>query len=52
MHALSLIMPCHNRAHDLVRTLQGYERQTGDAPFEIIAVDDGSSDATCELLRA
>lgn len=52
MYALSLIMPCHNRAHDLARTLQGYERQVGGAPFEIVAVDDGSSDATYERLRA
>ena len=52
MYALSLIMPCHNRAHDLARTLQGYERQAGSARFEIVAVDDGSSDGTHELLRA
>ena len=52
MHDVSLIMPCHNRAHDLARTLQGYERQAGDARFEIVAVDDGSTDATFDLLRA
>jgi glycosyltransferase involved in cell wall biosynthesis len=52
MPALSLIMPCHDRAHDLARTLQGYERQSGDAPFEIVAVDDGSTDRTHELLRS
>lgn len=52
MTALSLIMPCHNRAHDLARTLHGYERQTGGARFEMVAIDDGSSDGTYELLRS
>ena len=51
MYAISLIMPCHERAHDLVRTLQGYDRQTGSEPFEIVAVDDGSRDATQAVLR-
>jgi glycosyltransferase involved in cell wall biosynthesis len=52
MYAVSLVMPCHNRAHDLLRTLQGYDRQRGDDRFEIVAVDDGSTDATYEILRS
>jgi hyaluronan synthase len=39
-------MPCHNRAHDLTRVLAAYDAQTGDVPFEIVAVDDGSRDDT------
>ena len=50
--AISLIMPCHNRAHDLARVLTAYDAQAGDVPFEIVAVDDGSRDATAAVLRA
>lgn len=50
MTTLSIVMPCHNRAHDLRRVLQAYDRQVVDQPFEIIAVDDASTDATYEVL--
>lgn len=50
--AISVIMPCHNRAHDLARVLVAYDAQTGDVPFEIVAVDDGSRDATSAVLQA
>jgi GT2 family glycosyltransferase len=50
--AISVIMPCHNRAHDLARVLVAYDAQTGDLPFEIVAVDDGSRDATSTVLQA
>jgi len=50
--ALSVIMPCHNRAHDLARVLAGWDAQTGDVAFEIVAVDDGSRDATSAVLQA
>ncbi|MEO8604728.1 MAG: glycosyltransferase family 2 protein [bacterium] len=51
MPALSVVMPCHNRAHDLVRVLEAYDRQSGDAAFELIAVDDASQDATPAVLN-
>ncbi len=50
--ALSIVMPCYNRAAILGQVLCAYERQEGQAPFEIIAIDDGSDDATPALLRA
>jgi len=42
---LSVIIPTHNRADSLLRTLDALERQTvpGDR-FEVIVVDDGSDD--------
>lgn len=50
--AISVIMPCYNRAHDLIRTLEAFDRQTGTQPFELIAVDDCSTDRTQEVLGA
>jgi GT2 family glycosyltransferase len=43
-------MPCHNRSYDLERVLSAYDGQQGQPTFELIAVDDASSDATYELL--
>ncbi len=51
-YAISAIMPCHNRAHDLLRTLNAYDRQRGVGPFELIAVDDGSTDHTWQILQS
>ena len=47
---LSIIMPCYNRAFDLEKALLQYDRQTGSAPFELIAIDDASTDRTYEIL--
>lgn len=48
--AISIIMPCHNRAHDLGKTLKAYDRQNINETFELIAIDDASSDGTYQLL--
>lgn len=45
-------MPCYNRAYDLARVLQAYDQQRTQEPFELIAVDDGSSDETCQMLAS
>ena len=50
MNAISVIMPCHNRARELPRVLDGYDRQDTDQPFEVIAVDDASTDDTFRVL--
>jgi glycosyltransferase involved in cell wall biosynthesis len=47
---ISIVMPCYNREIFLRRVLDAYDQQLGDAAFEIIAVDDGSTDATPSLL--
>ncbi len=47
---LSIILPCFNRAHDLARVLNAFDQQSGWTSFELIAVDDGSTDGTYELL--
>ncbi len=64
MTILSIILTTYNRSVDLVRTLQAYERQTclhqseatADSekeyfPFEILVIDDASTDATWEKLQ-
>jgi len=47
---VSVIIPVHNGARFLEHTLQSVLRQTY-APIEIVAVDDGSSDDSCEVIR-
>lgn len=49
--AISIVMPCYNRAYDLRRVLQAYDLQNTDQPFEIIAVDDASRDDTFDVLQ-
>jgi glycosyltransferase involved in cell wall biosynthesis len=45
-------MPCYNRANELRRVLDAYENQRLEQPFEVIAVDDASSDDTLEVLTS
>ena len=49
---LSIVMPCFNRAFDLQKALRQYDRQHGNIPFELIAVDDASTDRTYEILSS
>jgi GT2 family glycosyltransferase len=48
---LSVVMPTYNGAAHLPGALGGLLRQR-DAGIEVVAVDDGSTDATLDLLRA
>ncbi|WP_323990745.1 glycosyltransferase [Nguyenibacter sp. L1] len=50
---ISAILTTHNRAHLLPRVLDGLRNQTLQASrFEIVAVDDGSTDNTCDVLAS
>jgi glycosyltransferase involved in cell wall biosynthesis len=51
MPLLSVLMPCYNAAGTLDEALESLACQTL-SDFEVIAVDDGSSDATPQILRA
>jgi glycosyltransferase involved in cell wall biosynthesis len=49
---VSVVTPTYNRRTSLDRLLQGLRKQTYSASqFELVAVDDGSSDGTVEHLR-
>ncbi len=58
---VSVVIPTYNRSRILVRTLEALGRQTliegsgadsgGGGPYEVIVVDDGSTDDTAERVR-
>jgi glycosyltransferase involved in cell wall biosynthesis len=50
MPAVSVLLPCFNAAETLPEALESLEQQTLE-DFEVIAVDDGSSDKSLEILR-
>ncbi len=51
MPAVSVLMPCYNAAETLEEALDSLRKQTfGD--FEVVAVDDGSTDHTPQILRS
>ena len=49
--AISVIIPCFNQQKHIKECLDSIINQKFDS-YEIIAVDDGSSDSTPEILRA
>jgi GT2 family glycosyltransferase len=52
-HALvaSIVIPTFNRADSLRRSLDALSAQTTSERFEVIVVDDGSTDNTAEIVR-
>ncbi len=49
----SVLMPSYNRKATLAKVLAAWDKQIpGDLDFELVVVDDGSSDGTAELLAA
>jgi glycosyltransferase involved in cell wall biosynthesis len=49
---VSVVIPTHNRLEVLVEVLQALEMQEGAPPFEVVVVDDGSTDGTADWLRS
>ena len=50
---ISVVIPCKNEAGNIVTLVEGIDRALAPhAPFEIIVVDDGSTDATAQVLAA
>jgi GT2 family glycosyltransferase len=49
---ISVVLPTYNRVEDLRRCLTALESQTpGAGPFDVIVIDDGSTDGTLLLLK-
>ena len=50
---VSVVIPSFNRAEGLRLVLRAFERQRPvDLPFEVVVVDDGSTDGTAEVLSS
>ncbi|HEX7490074.1 MAG TPA: glycosyltransferase family 2 protein [Candidatus Limnocylindrales bacterium] len=49
--AVSVIVPAHNRAETIAAAIESIRSQTFE-DFEIVVVDDGSSDGTADIARA
>lgn len=49
-NSISIIIPCYNAEQYLIKTLESAKAQRSDN-FEIIAIDDGSTDDTLSILR-
>lgn len=50
--SVSVVIPTRNRAGYLGATLDSLAVQTADVPFEVLVVDNGSTDGTARLLEA
>ena len=48
---ISIIIPTYNRREELKHLLASLKRQYCSVPFEVVVVDDGSTDGTRELLE-
>ena len=51
-YEVSVVIPTFNRLEVLAEVLQALEFQQGAPPFEVVVVDDGSSDGTSGWLRS
>lgn len=51
MSSLSIIITAHNEGDELRRTVESVRANTR-SPFEILVVDDGSTDGSCDALAA
>lgn len=49
---VSVIVPAYNAAATIGRTISAVLAQAGVAPFEVVVVDDGSSDATATIIQS
>ena len=51
-YEVSVVIPTFNRLEVLAEVLQALEHQQGAPPFEVVVVDDGSTDGTSRWLRS
>lgn len=48
---VSIIIPCKNEGQNIRHTINSIRENSGNIPYEIIVVDDGSGDGCCNYLR-
>ena len=48
--ALSVVIPCHNSERTIGEQLDALTRQRIDGEWEVVVVDDGSTDDTCGVV--
>jgi len=48
---ISVVVPVQNEREEITECLDAFRRQTLDGPFEVVVVDNGSSDDTVEVVR-
>lgn len=48
---ISVVIPAYNYAHTLSRAVESVLTQLGDAPADLLVIDDGSTDATPQVLE-
>ena len=51
MHEISVVIPTYNRSAMLIRVLDALETQTKPPPFEVVVINDGSTDSTVTLVE-
>ena len=51
MSFISFVVIAYNEAHEIERCLTAIESQRGLGDHEIIVIDDGSSDATADVVN-
>ena len=47
--AITVIVPAHNAAETITSTLQGLQRQDAEFEWEVLVIDDGSTDGTASV---
>lgn len=52
LYMLSIVIPAYNEENRLPGTLKTIHQELKHMPYEIIVVDDGSSDRTCEVAQS
>ena len=54
MHAISVVIPAHNEADNIVKAVESADAAVRaiTSDYEIIVVDDGSADATSDVAKS
>ncbi len=48
---LSIIIPCHNEEESLIKLHESISKELKDIPYELLFIDDGSTDKTVDIIK-